>query len=77
MSKNNYLTILFTVLSSYSAIAQTTDFAHKITTKSFNPAILSWYNAPAKKWDEALPVGNGRLGANRTFWVKTMSLFKK
>jgi alpha-L-fucosidase 2 len=22
-----------------------------------------WYNAPAKKWVEALPVGNGRLGA--------------
>ncbi|PWU05059.1 MAG: alpha-L-fucosidase [Bacteroidetes bacterium] len=22
-----------------------------------------WYNTPGKKWDEALPVGNGRLGA--------------
>ena len=22
-----------------------------------------WYRAPAKKWTEALPVGNGRLGA--------------
>ncbi|KAA6312461.1 hypothetical protein EZS27_036612, partial [termite gut metagenome] len=22
-----------------------------------------WYNAPAEKWGEALPVGNGRLGA--------------
>ncbi|KAA6348770.1 hypothetical protein EZS27_003835, partial [termite gut metagenome] len=22
-----------------------------------------WYNAPAEKWVEALPVGNGRLGA--------------
>ncbi|MDR0686406.1 MAG: glycoside hydrolase family 95 protein [Dysgonamonadaceae bacterium] len=22
-----------------------------------------WYNTPASKWDEALPVGNGRLGA--------------
>ncbi|MFD2582412.1 glycoside hydrolase N-terminal domain-containing protein [Pedobacter vanadiisoli] len=24
---------------------------------------LLWYNAPAKKWTEALPVGNGMLGA--------------
>ena len=22
-----------------------------------------WYEAPARKWEEALPVGNGRLGA--------------
>lgn len=29
----------------------------------FNPATLLWYSAPATKWDEALPVGNGRLGA--------------
>ncbi len=33
------------------------------TNKSFNPATLLWYSAPATKWDEALPVGNGRLGA--------------
>ena len=29
----------------------------------FNPSTLLWYKTPAKKWDEALPVGNGRLGA--------------
>jgi len=22
-----------------------------------------WYNRPAEQWEEALPVGNGRLGA--------------
>lgn len=22
-----------------------------------------WFNKPANKWDEALPIGNGRLGA--------------
>jgi len=27
-----------------------------------NPLVL-WYNRPAKRWVEALPVGNGRLGA--------------
>ena len=29
----------------------------------FNPATYLWYKTPAKKWDEAIPIGNGRLGA--------------
>jgi len=28
-----------------------------------NPAYVLWYNQPAKEWTEALPLGNGRLGA--------------
>jgi alpha-L-fucosidase 2 len=28
-----------------------------------NPATTIWFDSPATKWDEALPVGNGRLGA--------------
>ncbi len=28
-----------------------------------NPTMKLWYREPAKKWLEALPVGNGRLGA--------------
>jgi alpha-L-fucosidase 2 len=28
-----------------------------------SPANLLWYRAPAVNWDEALPIGNGRLGA--------------
>lgn len=27
------------------------------------PPLTLWYNQPAEKWTEALPVGNGRLGA--------------
>ncbi|MBP3886071.1 MAG: glycoside hydrolase N-terminal domain-containing protein [Cellulosilyticum sp.] len=23
---------------------------------------MLWYNRPANKWDEALPIGNGSLG---------------
>ena len=30
---------------------------------SFDPSTLLWYTTPAKAWEEALPVGNGRLGA--------------
>ena len=28
-----------------------------------DPSTILWYEAPAKAWEEALPVGNGRLGA--------------
>ena len=39
-----------------SAIAQ--DFP-----ATFNPSSFQWYTKPAEKWEDALPVGNGRLGA--------------
>jgi alpha-L-fucosidase 2 len=29
----------------------------------FDPSLRLWYTRPAKKWTEALPIGNGRLGA--------------
>lgn len=34
-----------------------------IPSKNINPTTLLWYTHPADKWDNALPVGNGRLGA--------------
>ena len=37
--------------------------ATKIENRSFDPSLLLWYDNPASKWEEALPVGNGRLGA--------------
>lgn len=30
---------------------------------TFDPATVLWYNQPAKIWEDALPVGNGRIGA--------------
>jgi alpha-L-fucosidase 2 len=33
------------------------------TLGDFNPVDSLWYRQPATKWSEALPVGNGRLGA--------------
>ena len=32
-------------------------------TKKTNEDLLLWYNCPASEWEEALPIGNGRLGA--------------
>ena len=37
--------------------------SNKIDRKEFDPATLMWYESPAEVWEEALPVGNGRLGA--------------
>ena len=31
--------------------------------KSTNHKLKLWYNQPAKNWSEALPIGNGRMGA--------------
>lgn len=33
------------------------------TNKELNPSLMLWYDQPATNWTEALPVGNGRLGA--------------
>jgi len=43
--------------------SQDTDVSKLIDQKEYDPGTLLWYDAPAKEWEEALPVGNGRLGA--------------
>ena len=63
MKSNTLLCLSIALLSVVYAKAQQDGFSNKINAKAFNPSTVSWYNAPAKKWDEALPVGNGRLGA--------------
>ena len=61
---NNLIIILFLIFCvSNKSIAQSNDLPKSINSKEFDPATLLWYNTPATKWEEALPVGNGRLGA--------------
>jgi alpha-L-fucosidase 2 len=43
--------------------AQQPNIAPGTGATTFDPSTLLWYTEPAKKWEEALPVGNGRLGA--------------
>ena len=38
-------------------------FARPALAAKADPALVLWYRQPAKNWNEALPVGNGRLGA--------------
>src|ERR1051325_728001 len=55
-SANQFRTIL-TARKFYLSIPSS---AH--AKEAVNPMLL-WYSAPAKQWTEALPIGNGRLGA--------------
>jgi len=43
--------------------AQNSIVSKLIDSRSFKTETLLWYDTPAKEWEEALPVGNGRLGA--------------
>ncbi|HWF87956.1 MAG TPA: glycoside hydrolase family 95 protein, partial [Pyrinomonadaceae bacterium] len=38
-------------------------FASSILKASADDALLLWFDKPASEWTEALPIGNGRLGA--------------
>ena len=57
------LLLVLAFLSNCNISGQDADISSSIENRSFNPAEILWYTAPAGKWEEALPVGNGRLGA--------------
>ena len=60
---------LFTALGIASAVAAATNLPDRIPGESTNLAspptgpLSLWYRHPASQWVEALPIGNGRLGA--------------
>ena len=55
-----YLLLCF---SFYSGFCQDINISNSIDIGNFDPSTLLWYISPAAVWEEALPVGNGRLGA--------------
>jgi len=57
-----YLLLLMIVFQQV-VLAQDKDLSSLIDAKDFDPSTTIWFNKPAAKWEEALPVGNGRLGA--------------
>ena len=65
--KITYRRILAGLLISISMLAALIAFppaqAQGAERASLNPSTLLWYTHPAEKWEDALPVGNGRLGA--------------
>jgi alpha-L-fucosidase 2 len=63
MQKSIYLSLFLIIGIAGLLRGQGTDISSKIDKNDFNPATLLWYETPAEEWEEALPVGNGRLGA--------------
>ena len=61
MGKKIYLLFLFTIPGLVFILFGFKKSNNKPET--FNPSFTLWYGQPAKVWQEALPVGNGRLGA--------------
>ena len=57
------LFIFSTAVISVCSYGQQKDIFKQIEDKNFDPSLVLWYTSPASKWEEALPVGNGRLGA--------------
>ena len=63
MKKIMLVFMCFLCMNSYLVYSQNGDISEKIDKKTFHTESVLWYDEPAKKWEEALPVGNGRLGA--------------
>jgi len=55
-----FLLLTFPLCSGWGQEVST---SNSIDNKTFDPSTTLWYKSPAKVWEEALPVGNGRLGA--------------
>jgi alpha-L-fucosidase 2 len=57
MKYSKFISLVFIVTFFYSFIKSAKD------ENELNPSMMLWYDEPATEWTEALPVGNGRLGA--------------
>ncbi|MGL6269647.1 MAG: glycoside hydrolase family 95 protein, partial [Chitinophagaceae bacterium] len=58
-----HLFFLILLTSAVNLSAQPFVSSDNLHNQLFNPSTLLWYNTPALKWEDALPVGNGRIGA--------------
>jgi len=65
MRSRTYILLISTCfLAAPSALlAGAEDLPDRIEKNDFDPATLIWHTEPADIWENALPVGNGRLGA--------------
>jgi len=57
MKKSSWIRILLPVLMGMYFISCT------VESKSDAEPLVLWYDQPAKVWEDALPIGNGRIGA--------------
>ncbi len=55
--------VFLILLFGSAALPQNSGSVHNGRGNEPDPSTYVWFSGPATKWDEALPVGNGRLGA--------------
>ena len=64
MMKNVLITLFFLLTFSLNSTnCQDISISNSIDNRNSDPSTMLWYKSPASVWEEALPVGNGRLGA--------------
>src|SRR5271170_6134197 len=65
LTRRNFLRAMSAFLSSISILrrGEAAELARAATVISETQELTLWYREPAEQWTEALPVGNGRLGA--------------
>ncbi len=63
MKKTSITFSLMLAVSLNSANCQDINISNSIDNRNLDPSTILWYISPASVWEEALPVGNGRLGA--------------
>ena len=58
-----FLSILFVGAQLFGQSPRISTTSIKANDQKIDPANMLWFDEPASIWEEALPVGNGRLGA--------------
>ena len=63
LKKGIFLSGVYICMYGAMAYSLGEDLSERIDNKTFNTSSVLWYDGPAREWEQALPVGNGRLGA--------------
>ncbi|MGC8892906.1 MAG: glycoside hydrolase family 95 protein [Candidatus Saccharicenans sp.] len=61
--KKTTFSLIFLLFLSFVLIGLRLFGGEEAFPRKFNPTTVIWYEHPADKWENAFPVGNGRLGA--------------
>ncbi|MBR5060617.1 MAG: glycoside hydrolase family 95 protein [Prevotella sp.] len=63
MNMNQQVRLIFTLSFILTASIVVSAKGTDATTENVGKSHILWYDQPAQNWNEALPIGNGRLGA--------------
>ncbi len=63
MKRKYSIVLIVTFLITGTSVIQISCDSLISSEEDLNPSLVLWYDQPAYDWTEALPVGNGRLGA--------------